>query len=65
LVGTVRSMNQLKDLQKLIKLIGDRAMLDAKANGTYIVYKTNKDQIVKKYSNGEVIPVSEQDLSHA
>jgi len=65
LVGTVRSMNQLKDLQKLIKLTGDRAMLDAKANGTYIVYKTNKDQIVKKYSNGEVIPVSEQDLSHA
>ncbi|WP_019007004.1 MULTISPECIES: hypothetical protein [Cohnella] len=58
-------MNQLKDLQKLIKLTGDRAMLDAKANGTYIVYKTNKDQIVKKYSNGEVIPVSEQDLSHA
>ncbi len=65
MVGTVRSMNQLKDLQKLIKLTGDRAMLDAKANGTYIVYKTNKDQIVKKYSNGEVIPVSEQDLSHA
>ena len=28
--------------QKLIKLTGDRAKLDAKANGTYIFIKTDK-----------------------
>ncbi|WP_165921125.1 hypothetical protein [Paenibacillus albiflavus] len=57
-------MNQIKDLQKLIKLTGDRAKLDAKANETYIVYKTAKGQIVREYSNGNVIPVAEQDGSH-
>ena len=61
----VRQMNQIKDLQKLIKLTGDRAKLDAKANETYIVYKTAEGQIVKEYSDGNVIPVSEQDGSHA
>lgn len=30
-------MNRTKDLGKLIKLTGDRAKLDAKANGTYIL----------------------------
>lgn len=58
-------MDQIKDLQKLIKLTGDRAKLDAKANDTYIVYKTAEGQIVKEYSDGNVIPVSEQDGSHA
>lgn len=58
-------MNQIKDLQKLIKLTGDRAKLDAKANETYIVYKTAEGQIVKEYSDGNIIPVSEQDGSHA
>jgi hypothetical protein len=58
-------MNQIKDLQKLIKLTGDRAKLDAKANETYIVYKTAEGQIVREYSDGNVIPVSEQDESHA
>lgn len=33
-------MDRIQDLQKLIKLTGDRAKLDAKANGTYIVYQT-------------------------
>lgn len=58
-------MDQIKDLQKLIKLTGDRAKLDAKANETYIVYKTAEGQIVREYSDGNVIPVSEQDGSHA
>ncbi|ALS29968.1 hypothetical protein IJ21_46050 [Paenibacillus sp. 32O-W] len=57
-------MNQFKELQKLIKLTGDRAKLDAKANETYIVYKTAEGQIVREYSDGNVIPVSEQDESH-
>ncbi|MDR0269759.1 hypothetical protein [Paenibacillus sp.] len=57
-------MNQIKDLQKLIKLTGDRAKLDAKANETYIVYKTEEGQIVKEYSDGHIIPVTEQDSPH-
>lgn len=59
----VRQLNQMKDLQKLIKLTGERAKLDAKANDTYIVYK-NKDQIVKEYTNGSVIPVIDRDGSN-
>ncbi|MFC5471310.1 hypothetical protein ACFPPD_21720 [Cohnella suwonensis] len=58
-------MHQIKDLQKLIKLTGDRAKLDAKANETYIVYKTAEGQIVKEYSNGTVIPVIGQDVPDA
>ncbi|WP_201008717.1 hypothetical protein [Paenibacillus glycanilyticus] len=58
-------MNQIKDLQKLIKLTGDRARLDAKANETYIVYKTSEGQIVKEYYDGHVIPVTKQDYPHA
>lgn len=50
-------MLRLQELQKLIKLTGDRAMLDAKANGTYIVYKPNDGQMVKKYPNGDIVPV--------
>ncbi|GMK46610.1 hypothetical protein PghCCS26_37390 [Paenibacillus glycanilyticus] len=57
-------MNQLKDLKKLIKLTGERAKLDAKANDTYIVYKTLNGQIVKEYYDGQVIPVTGQDCSH-
>jgi hypothetical protein len=57
----VNTIIQFQDLQKLIKLTGDRAKLDAKAYGTYIVYKTDKGQIVKEYSNGEIIPIPDQD----
>jgi len=63
--GTVKSMNPIKDLQKLIKLTGERAKLDAKVNETYIVYKTAEGQIVKEYNDGNVIPVAEQDAPHA
>jgi hypothetical protein len=58
-------MNQIKDLQKLIKLTGDRAKLDAKANETYIVYKTENGQIVKEYNNGKIVPVIDADVPHA
>lgn len=58
-------MNQIKDLEKFIKLTGDRAKLDAKANETYIVYKAANGQIVKEYSDGNVIPIADQDLPHA
>ncbi|WP_169833359.1 hypothetical protein [Paenibacillus oryzae] len=58
-------MDKFKDLEKLIKLTGDRAKLDAKANDTYIVYKTAKGQIVKEYNNGDVVPIVDSDASHA
>lgn len=58
-------MDKFKDLEKLIKLTGDRAKLDAKANDTYIVYKTAEGQIVKEFNNGDVVPVADSDASHA
>ncbi|AFC33313.1 hypothetical protein PM3016_6705 [Paenibacillus mucilaginosus 3016] len=50
-------MDFVRDLHKLIKLTGDRARLDARANGTYIVYKTANGEIVKEYDNGEIEPI--------
>ena len=57
-------MNRIHDVHKLIKLTGDRAKLDAKAYGTYIVYKTVAGRIVKEYTNGEIIPIDDSELSH-
>ncbi|QUL58530.1 hypothetical protein KDC22_06995 [Paenibacillus tritici] len=57
-------MNLTKDLAKLIRLTGDRARLDAKANGTYIVYKTAEGQIVKEYSTGKIEKLNEQDFTY-
>lgn len=55
----MRHVNQIKDLQKLIKLTGARAKLDAKANETYIIYKSDKGQILKEYPDGKIIPVTD------
>ncbi|NMO96840.1 hypothetical protein [Paenibacillus lemnae] len=57
-------MNRTHDLGKLIKLTGDRAKLDAKANDTYIVYKTRDGAFVKEYSNGEIVRMNDQDFQH-
>lgn len=57
-------INLTQDLAKLIRLTGDRAKLDAKANGTYIVYKTAEGQIVKEYSTGKIETMNEQDFIH-
>jgi len=38
--------------------------LDAKANGTYIVYKAFGGQFVKEYSTGKIEPMNEQELYH-
>ncbi|CAM4245672.1 hypothetical protein L1N85_01875 [Paenibacillus alkaliterrae] len=57
-------MNRTQDLSKLIKLTGDRAKLDAKANGTYIVYKTNEGQFIREHSNGEIERIKEEDLQN-
>lgn len=57
-------MSRTQDLSKLIKLTGDRAKLDAKANGTYIVYKTSEGEFVKEYSSGTIERIKEQDLNY-
>jgi len=50
-------LEQIGDLQKLIKLTGDRARLDAKVNNTYIVYKTAEGQTVKEFPDGSIVLV--------
>jgi hypothetical protein len=52
------SMEVNNDLMKLIKLTGERAKLDAKANGTYVVYKNKAGKLVKEHSDGiiEILP---------
>ncbi|WP_197255099.1 hypothetical protein [Paenibacillus dendritiformis] len=57
-------MERVQAFRKLIRLTGDRAKLDAKANGTYVVYKTDKGQIVKEYVNGEIITLNDPGLPH-
>lgn len=57
-------MNRIQDLQKLIKLTGDRAKLDAKANDTYVVYKTKDGQFIKEYSNGNIEQIEKQENDH-
>jgi hypothetical protein len=57
-------MDRVQDLQKLIKLTGDRARLDAKANGTYIVYQTENGRIVKEYANGMIVPIENPGVPH-
>lgn len=42
-------------IDKWVKMTGERALIDAKANNTYIVYR--KDGVwVKHYPNGEIVP---------
>ncbi|MCU6796842.1 hypothetical protein OB236_32425 [Paenibacillus sp. WQ 127069] len=56
-------MERNGDLKKLIKLTGERAKLDAKANGTYVVYKDIEGKLVKEYADGvkEVLPAENQE----
>jgi hypothetical protein len=56
-------MESSNELKKLIKLSGERAKLDAKANGTYVVYKDTSGKLVKEYSNGikEILPEESQE----
>ncbi|SFE53569.1 hypothetical protein SAMN04487969_103269 [Paenibacillus algorifonticola] len=46
-------MEAYNDLMKLIKLTGERAKLEAKANGTYVVYKDKMGNLVKEHSDGK------------
>lgn len=54
-------MVRLHQLRKLVKLTGDRARLDAKANDTYIVYKTDNGQIVREYADGKIVQVADKE----
>ncbi|MFE9275760.1 hypothetical protein ACQKLN_08860 [Paenibacillus glucanolyticus] len=54
-------MTKDKHLTKLIKLTGERARLDAKINGTYVVYKDEYGELIREYSNGEKEYVSKND----
>ncbi|GKV65174.1 MULTISPECIES: hypothetical protein [unclassified Sporosarcina] len=43
-------------LDKWVKMTGERARIDAKANDTYIIYE--KDGVLcKEYPNGKVVPL--------
>lgn len=52
------SVINVKELEKYFELTGERAMIDAKAHKTYIVYKNEEGQIIKEHYNGkiEVLP---------
>ncbi|MFD0678674.1 MULTISPECIES: hypothetical protein [unclassified Paenibacillus] len=54
-------MKNSQKLHKLIKLTGDRAKLDAKANDTYIVYKIDNGQIIKEYADGKIVSVADKE----
>ncbi|EQB37040.1 hypothetical protein M948_10200 [Virgibacillus sp. CM-4] len=45
-------------MDKWIKMTGDMARIDAKANGTYIIYEKN-GELVKEYPNGDIFPLHE------
>jgi hypothetical protein len=53
-------MEETNDLKKLIKLTGERAKLEAKANGTYVVYKDTTGRLVREYSNGVKMPIPDE-----
>ncbi|MDB5085035.1 MAG: hypothetical protein JWN30_1921 [Bacilli bacterium] len=57
-------MNEKNDLKRLIKLTGERAKLDAKANGSYVVYKDHSDKLVKEYYDGTKQFLKENDSEH-
>ncbi|TCP25581.1 hypothetical protein EV207_12111 [Scopulibacillus darangshiensis] len=41
---------------KWVKMTGERAKIDAKANNTYIVYETKKG-LVKEYPDGKIVKI--------
>lgn len=49
----------VEHLRKMVKMTGERARIDAKANNTYIVYMTEKG-MVKEYADGKVVFIDEE-----
>jgi hypothetical protein len=54
----VSNLESNEVLKKLVKLTGERAKLDAKANDSYVVYKDTTGKLVKEHYNGtkEFVP---------
>lgn len=46
-------------VDKWVKMTGDRARIDAKANNTCIVYET-KEGLVQEYPDGKIVPVDKK-----
>ncbi|CDO04278.1 hypothetical protein BN988_02832 [Oceanobacillus picturae] len=46
-------------MDKWAKMTGERAKIDAKANGTYIIYEKD-GELVKEYPNDRVLPLDEE-----
>ncbi|MEK4083573.1 hypothetical protein [Psychrobacillus sp. FSL K6-1415] len=42
-------------IDKWVKMTGERAKIDAKANNTYIIYKT-ENGTVREYPDGTIVP---------
>ena len=42
-------------VDKWVKMTGERARIDAKANNTYIVYE-KEGKLVKEFPNGHIVP---------
>lgn len=42
-------------------MTGERAMIDAKVNDTYIVYQNEQGQLVKEYPNGKIIKFDDEE----
>lgn len=58
------NLERTESLQKLIRMTGDRAKIDAKANGTYVVYKNDKGQLIKEHANGTFESLDVEDLDN-
>lgn len=43
----------IERFRKVVKMTGERAMLDAKMNNTYIVYQKGKE-LVREYPDGRI-----------
>ena len=47
--------------EKWIKMTGERAMIDAKVNDTYIVYQNENGQLVKEYPSGKILEFTNEE----
>lgn len=48
-------------MDKWVKMTGERAKIDAKANQTYIVYEKS-GELVKEYPNGKIVPFRKEEF---
>lgn len=45
-------------VDKWVKMTGERAKIDAKVYGTYIIYEKN-GRVVKEYPDGSIVPYND------